>query len=306
MRSACVADNHFDILGVVETHLTGDQCIDVDGYTWYGRNRSHQHVRARVGSGGVGFLVNNELLNSFSVVVLNDENDDILWLKLDHVSLSHSIIACVCYLPPDNSSRQVDVHSFFDNLLTGIYTYQSLGTMFICGDFNSRCGAENDFILGVDNNIPQRDVVDFKTNTYGHILIDFLVNCNMCILNGRNCTSNDFTSISTKGSSVVDYCFVNHEDLCTFQHFQVMRVTDMVNKCGSAGSTFVPTCLPDHSCLKWCIEPKEGSVTVTTESTPCGHTDKATFKYDYSSIPDSFLKERDVITEIDKGGCVVR
>jgi hypothetical protein len=52
---------------------------------------------------------------------------------------------------------------------------------FICGDFNSRCGKENDYIVGVDD-ICHRDVVDFKCNSYCNTFIDFLISVNCCIL----------------------------------------------------------------------------------------------------------------------------
>ena len=86
-----------------------------------------------------------------------------------------------------------------------INKYQNDGDISICGDFNSRCNLEY-FIAGVDD-VPQRNVVDFKTKSYGEILIE--INTNLCILNGRNCLSNDFTSISVKGLSAVDYCLVS-------------------------------------------------------------------------------------------------
>ena len=69
-----------------------------------------------------------------------------------------------------------------------INKYQNDGDISICGDFNSRCSDLEYFIAGVDD-VPQRNVVDFKTKSYGEILIDFLINTNLCILNGRNCLS---------------------------------------------------------------------------------------------------------------------
>ena len=90
--------------------------------------------------------------------------------------------------------------------LTGL-SYQNDGTVFICGDLNSRCDDLNDFIVGVDD-IPHRYVVDFKTNSYGEILINFLIDANFCILSGRNYNTKDFTSVYVKGLSVVDYCLI--------------------------------------------------------------------------------------------------
>ena len=70
--------------------------------------------------------------------------------------------------------------------------YQNEGIFYICGDFNSRCANKTDYIEGVDN-LPERDVMNFKDNAYGDVFIDFLVNGNCCILNGRNHVNNEFT-----------------------------------------------------------------------------------------------------------------
>ena len=67
-----------------------------------------------------------------------------------------------------------------------------MGPVCLFGDFNSRCADLNDYIKGVDN-LSDREVVDFQVNKYGHILLDFLMNSNFCILNGRNSIKNDFT-----------------------------------------------------------------------------------------------------------------
>ena len=115
-------------------------------------------------------------------------------------------------MSPENSSRFFDVNTFYDSRLTDIYKYQGQGILFVCGDFNSRCGDLDDFIRGIDK-VCEREIIDFSLNKYGKILIDFLINTNMCILNGRSNCNNDFTSVSTNGHAVVDYCFVNHVDL---------------------------------------------------------------------------------------------
>ena len=73
-----------------------------------------------------------------------------------------------------------------------------------------------------------RDVVDFKCNSYCNTFIDFLISVNCCILNGRNFVNNDFTCISTKGCSVVDYCIVRYEYLNLCSDFSVVRANDLV------------------------------------------------------------------------------
>ena len=46
-----------------------------------------------------------------------------------------SIVICVCYLPPDGSTRTTDPGELFDQLLTQLYLHQHLGNVVICGDF---------------------------------------------------------------------------------------------------------------------------------------------------------------------------
>ena len=58
---------------------------------------------------------------------------------------------------PAGSTRDVNVESFYCNLLEQVYAYQNVGQMFICGDLNSRVGTDTDYIEGVDEMRP-RDI----------------------------------------------------------------------------------------------------------------------------------------------------
>ena len=51
------------------------------------------------------------------------------------------ILFCVCYLPPAGSSRGDTSLQFFDSLISQTYWFQNLGNLFICRDFNARCGS---------------------------------------------------------------------------------------------------------------------------------------------------------------------
>ena len=142
-----------DIMGLAETHLTSDTELELNGYKWFGNNRKHLHVRARMGPGGVGFFIKLSLLDAFDVSVLDDSVEGILWLNMKHKRTGFRFLPCECYLPPKNSSRRVDVYEFYDNLLANIYQFQDMGLLYICGDFNSRCGDNDDFIAGVEKNL---------------------------------------------------------------------------------------------------------------------------------------------------------
>ncbi len=68
----------------------------------------------------------------------------------------------------------------------------------------------------------------------------------------ENCVSNDFTSISQKGSSVVDYCLMSHDALDICSGFEVVHVIDLIARAGNVSSV-APSGIPDHSVLRWNI-----------------------------------------------------
>ena len=102
--------------------------------------------------------------------------DDVLFIKLINKSSNAALTVCVCYLPPEHSSRHTDV-----DLMNKVYEYQTEGHLVICGDFNARLGCRSDYIAGVDG-VKPREVIDETLNSYVDHLLDFLVNCNMRIL----------------------------------------------------------------------------------------------------------------------------
>ena len=218
-----------------------------------------------------------------------------MWLKLQHKFEGITLLPCVCYLPPENSSRYFDVTSFYDHLLTSIYEFQNDGYIFVCGDFNSRCGELEDYIAGVDS-IPERNVVDFTVNTYGDLLIEFLINTNFCILNGRNSMNNDFTSVSTKGRSVVDYCLIPHDCIDIFRKFSVVHVIDLINTIPNF-SNCMGTSMPDHSLLRWDV------VYYITSESQKFHSDSdcSTFdKFDLSNIPNGFMCDPSTLRQLNR------
>ncbi|XP_071102383.1 uncharacterized protein [Haliotis cracherodii] len=272
-----------DIFGVCETFLKNGSKLNVDGFTWYGNNRKNINKRAKRGSGGVGVFVKKTLTSDFIVEVLDDSDEDILFIKLSsQKNTDFNLVLCVCYLPPSCSSRTRDSERFFDTLLSKLYTYQNEGLVCICGDFNSRVGSNSDFIQGVDD-VPEREVIDYQENS---AFIEFLVNSNMCMLNGRS-EKQDFTYVKN-GSSVVDYVITPHENLLTFRDFNVTRVTSLID------GTNVPDSLPDHSILTWSlqlpVEPSEQTNSPDTTSDPIAIVKQ----YRREKLNSSFLQSEDI------------
>ena len=275
--------------------MLGDDVLNIEGYTWFGFNRETIHRNAKSGSGGVGFLIKNRILRDFHVSVLDRAYEGILWLRLVNKEDGQVLLPCVCYLPPENSSRPFDVNAFYEHLLVNIYQYQKEGIIFICGDFNSRCGELDDFIVGVDN-IIHRNTLDYTVNYYGELFIDFLINTNMIMLNGRfNKCDDNFTSISVKGHSIVDYCITKQEQLGYFSDFKVMPTSQIMNRNCNVG-TFVPSCIPDHSLLTWKIKLEQSTLGVVNESEiENSHT---SYKFDLKNVKNDFMSNQPVLREI--------
>ncbi|CAC5409437.1 unnamed protein product [Mytilus coruscus] len=168
------------MIGIAETHLTGNKGIEVDGYNWFGFNRKNIHVRAKTGSGGVGLLIRNDICSQFDVEIIDNDTDGILWVRLeDKNCLQNAFCVCVVYLPPENSTRAVNVNEFFETLMTKIYTLPQGSPFYLCGDWNSRCSDLSDSIAGIDS-LPERHVIDFHHNSYGSTFCDFLIDVSCC------------------------------------------------------------------------------------------------------------------------------
>ena len=52
----------YDIIGVAETKLKGDEEIELPHYKFFTYNRQDLHIRANAGSGGFGVFVKNSIL----------------------------------------------------------------------------------------------------------------------------------------------------------------------------------------------------------------------------------------------------
>ncbi|CAG2228752.1 unnamed protein product [Mytilus edulis] len=126
------------------------------------------------------------------------------------------------------------------------------GFVYIGGDVNSRFGSEQDYIQGVDD-INDREIIDFSSNKYGDLLIDFLTSCNLCMLNGRADGNNDFTCVSKRGRSVVDYVFTPYEQLDMCTSCDVYLVSDLIV---DTGLNFEKS-IPDHGPIVWTVNVKK-------------------------------------------------
>ena len=280
-KMQCMRKLNLDIIALAETHLIGDSKVILDDFKWFGQNRRNLHRNAKCGSGGVGILVRNDLLKYFNVDVLNSAYEGILWLKFECKLTNFCFSVCACYLPPENSTYVCNHHEFFDTLSTNVYEYQKYGKFYIVGDFNARCGETQDYIEGVDE-VEPREIIDYNRNSYGDTFLDFLVNINCCMLNGRQGSSNEFTYIEPRrGHSVVDYCLVPHEQLNESNDFVIYRATVLMQNIDITTVSNPKKSVSDHSLLTWIVKFDE-AVGIVREK------HHQTIRYDTRKVPSDF------------------
>ena len=120
---------------------------------------------------------------------------------------------------------------------------QAEGQVVLCGDFNARCGGLRD----LDDENVDRCSVDMVNNDQGEMLVECMKSTGLCFVNGRQ-GADEFTCISSKGRSVVDYCLVPCEELSNTKNFMVRTMSQCeAHLCVSEEGFQVP----DHSVLVW-------------------------------------------------------
>jgi len=243
---------HFkaDIICVNETHLTDGKLSNGDplfleGYTFYDHSRKIRHFRAPHNFGGVGCFVKNDFSCDFTIE--HDKSyDGIQVLKFVHKSNDYCFVIINVYLPPCNSVYGRDATGFMAHMLTLIYHYSEYDAIYLMGDLNSRIGAMQDFVSGIDH-VKARNVLDHSCNKHGEVFIDYLIESQMIVLNGRfdpHC--DNFTRVHTTGSSVVDYICTFHDNLKNCHNFRVHLTTDLMSELKLQGNRY-----PDHSLLEF-------------------------------------------------------
>ena len=128
--------------------------------------------------------------------------------------------------------------------------------MVVCGDLNARFGG----LSNVDEE-SARCCVDLEKNGQGELLVQCMRSSGLVFVNGRQ---GQFTCISSRGSSVVDYCLVPGDELTGIQNFVVKTMSQCEEELcvGEEGYR-----IPNHSALMWDILVDGGPVL-----SPCLYT----------------------------------
>lgn len=101
--------------------------------------------------------------------------------------------------------------------------------------------------------------------------------------------------ISTRGSSIVDYCVVPYENLKCFKNFEVIRASELANQSVTTGS-IEPKYIPDHSVLCW-----ENLLckSIENEKSSKNQYGNKHDTYNVKNIPNNWMQDENVISLIN-------
>ena len=212
-----------DIISLVETHGDDNSPTNfnvLDDYSTFISNRKKSGNKRH---GGIVLLVKKQFVNNKAVTFYKSSTPDIVWLKLDrkYFNEKNDIFICTAYISPSNYSRKNDFSDDpYDILTMEIAKYSQKGDIILTGDFNSRTGIADDYIINdqnieVGNNLIssidsfhlKRSSMDNTIDSNGKRLLDLCKSANLRILNGRTFgdSNGTYTCHKYNGSSVVDY-----------------------------------------------------------------------------------------------------
>ena len=270
----------------------------------YGFNRKVKHSSAPKVFGGTGVLVKNSVCDIYSIKEIDKCVDGILGLHFQDKQTNFSFIIFSCYLPPDGSPY-ANVNEFFGHLLAQLYLYNNVDLTFVCGDINARIGALSD-TMDLDA-MPKRHIIDNTVHGHGESLIEFLIDAKMCVLNGRFDPQYDnFTCISGRGRSVVDYIITHHDCFTKCSDFKVYTSTDFIDKFDLQHLIHTRCKPPDHSILTCTFQTMHSTLYDTNRSHTLddhsnGSDTGSPRRYRFNRIPDNFMnnaKWRQVVVDL--------
>ena len=111
-----------------------------------------------------------------------------------------------------------------------VYLHWDGSPTLICGEFNGRIGTKQD---SSDETIRPCVAIDAVPKNHGEHILQFLSDTRFCTVNGRfDIQRDNYTSISQKGSAVVDLIIVPGAQLNNISDFHVTTMTDALDLYG--------------------------------------------------------------------------
>ena len=203
--------------------------------------RHFQHRNAKRSSGGLAIYYKDSIKQG--ITIERSHCDTIVWLKLDKIffNFENDVYLCGIYLwGEDSPAYNISPVDLFDLLQNDVYEFENVGSLYLIGDWNSRVGVKNDFILFdkfnieiddidyiPDNPIP-RSSLDKTCNSFGVKLLDLCKCTGLRIVNGRLYNDNlgSYTYASTQGASVIDYLLTKECCFSTIDNFTIQSFNE--------------------------------------------------------------------------------
>jgi hypothetical protein len=226
-----------DVVALTETHhFPGDTfpvlprfcCFDVARpVTTQGVVQKH--------SGGIAVLVRDTWANN-TVVWKTARDGTRIWLRLDN-AFQRLLFLCIVYAAPQGSPYADN--SLFEHICQEVGEAMSLGSVLLAEDFNARTGTNTDFIDcnqltdvmlvpeaiedTLPNNMLERQNRDTITVGWHCEFLDFCRTAGLFIFNGSTPRdiSGEYTCLSNKGFSTVDYFLTIADQLEGVKHLEV-------------------------------------------------------------------------------------
>ena len=137
------------------------------------------------------------------------------------------------------------MQEFYNTLMAQVYLHWDGSPTLICSDFNGRIGTKQD---SSDETIRPHVAIDAVHKNQGEHLLQFLSDTRFCTVNGRfDIQRDNYTSISQRGSAVVDFIIVPGAQLNNISDFHVTTMTDALDLYGITPHSRAK--VPDHSSL---------------------------------------------------------
>lgn len=234
----------YDIVGLVETHSSQDNRINVSDYFCFQNDRPKKST-ARKASGGLAVLIKNSIRPGVKIV----GSDQIsIWLKLDKTFFNgqYDTYLSIVYIPPENSTFSLNTNvDPFQILERQVINYKRMGEIVIMGDLNARTATELDYIVNdgtdfidsaysVDQKMILRSNQDKVKNKSGNLLLELCVSASLRILNGRTAGDSlgSYTCHKYNGNSSVDYAIVSEDAINDIVYFYVHdELSDLSDHC---------------------------------------------------------------------------
>ena len=242
-----------DIVLLTETWTDSYSDLSVSNFEYFALHRKDKKKNSKRNSGGILIYIRDKYVTKDTLVYTSE--DDILWIKISKsvLSLQDDLFICLCYVTPDDSSRQSLIETnVFDRLLDSVVCIenksQNACNLLICGNFNSRTSTNSDFVSDDDSHhmsmLPEEYISDSymqrcsqdqgHVNNNGLLLLEFCKQTGVRIMNGR--VGNDmgvgrYTFVGHRGCSVVDYVLATQELFNFVSEFEVQDPNILSDHC---------------------------------------------------------------------------